>query len=292
MHGERAQSIAKIFNSDQYLYFKSLGALAHINIYKGDSQKAIDAAQMLLDYGQAHSNIRSISMGYSFMSYSHFIAGDYPQAIEYAQKAVQNTVDPLYAIGSNLLICFSHTFLGEFHKIEEKTKLELAFLKDVGCEIYGSTAEILVGLTYIAKGQMSRGLKMVENVRDRYQKNKKRGRLAMPEYILGKIYLQIVAGENIPSFSILARNIGFMLKNVPAAAKKAEDHFKRAIKIAEKVGAKSWIAVSFLDLGLLHKAKKRTDQARECISKAIEIFEQCEAEVYLQQAKQALASLK
>ena len=113
----------------------------------------------------------------------------------------------------------------------------------------------------------------------------------MPEYILGKIYLQIAVGENLPSFSILARNIGFMVKNVPAARKKAEDHFKRTIEIAKEVGAKSWIAVSYMDLGLLHKTKKQNDRAKDCISKAIELFEQCEAEIYLKQAKEALASL-
>ncbi len=290
-HGKRAQKIAKILESDQYLYFKSLAALAHTHIYKGESKKALDAGQMLLDYGHKHSNIRSISIGYQFIGYSHFIAGDYPLAIEYVQKAIQISVDPLYSMGGNLLMGFSHAFLGEFQKIGETAKQNWEFLQDVGCEVWGTVAEILVGLTYIANGQMSQGLKMIENVRDAYQKNKRRGRLAMSEYILGKIYLQIVEGENLPSFSILARNIGFMVKNVPGAGKKAEDHFKRTIEIAKEIGAKSWMAVSYLDLGLLHKTKKRTDQAKECISKAIKLFEQCEATVYLKQAKEALVSL-
>ena len=290
-HGKRAQKIAKILESDQYLYFKSLAALAHTHIYKGESKKALDAGQMLLDYGHKHSNIRSISIGYQFIGYSHFIAGDYPLAIEYVQKAIQISVDPLYSMGGNLLMGFSHAFLGEFQKIGETAKQNWEFLQDVGCEVWGTVAEILVGLTYIANGQMSQGLKMIENVRDAYQKNKRRGRLAMSEYILGKIYLQIVEGENLPSSSILARNIGFMVKNVPGAGKKAEDHFKRTIEIAKEIGAKSWMAVSYLDLGLLHKTKKRTDQAKECISKAIKLFEQCEATVYLKQAKEALVSL-
>ena len=106
--------------------------------------------------------------------------------------------------------------------------------------------------------------------------------------------ISVVCGfllEILPSFFILARNIGFMVKNIPAAGKKAEEHFKRAIEVAKEIGANSWMAMAYLDLGLLHKAKKRNDQARKCISEAIELFEQCEAEVYLQQAKEALASL-
>jgi hypothetical protein len=45
-------------------------------------------------------------------------------------------------------------------------------------------------------------------------------------------------------------------------------------------------------LGLLHKAKGRLEQAKECISEAIQIFEQTEAEGFLKQAKEALASLR
>jgi tetratricopeptide (TPR) repeat protein len=291
MNGKRAQKIAKILDSDQYLYFKSLAALANTYIYTGEIKKALDAGQRMLDYGCKHSNIRSISLGHTYIGYSHFIAGDYPLAKTYAQKAVQISVDPLYSIGSNLLLGFSHAFLGEFEKIGETAKQEWEFMQDVGCEVWGTTAEILVGLTYIANGQMGQGLKMVEKARDAHQKNKRRGRLPMPEYVLGKIYLQIMEGENLPSFSILARNIGFMVKNVPAAAKKAEDHFKRSIEVAKEVGAKGWMAASYMDLGLLHKAKKRTDQAKECISKAIELFEQCEAEFYLKQAKEIMSTL-
>jgi tetratricopeptide (TPR) repeat protein len=291
-YGERAQKIANILDSDQYLYFKSLAALANTYIYTGEIKKALNAGQKLLDYGHKHSNIRSISLGHTYISYSYFIAGDYSLAKTYAQKAIQISVDPLYAIGGNLLLDFSHAFLGEFEKIGEKAKQDWEFLQEVGCEVWGKMAGILMGLTYIASGQMSKGLKMVENVRDMFQINKRRGRLAMPEYILGKIYLQIAVGENLPSFSILVRNIGFMVKNVPAAGKKAEDYFRRSIEAAKEVGAKSWIAVSYHDLGLLHKAKKRTDQAKDCFINAIELFEQIEAEVYLKQAKESLASLR
>ena len=88
------------------------------------------------------------------------------------------------------------------------------------------------------------------------------------------------------------RNIGFLIKNVPSAAKKAEFHFNKAIEVAMEIGAKAILGQVFLDLGLLHKAKKKTDKARKCISKAIEILEACEAIVYLKQAKEALASLE
>jgi hypothetical protein len=42
---------------------------------------------------------------------------------------------------------------------------------------------------------------------------------------------------------------------------------------------------------MFYKSKKETDQARACLAEAIRIFEQNGAEIYLKQAKEALASL-
>jgi tetratricopeptide (TPR) repeat protein len=114
---------------------------------------------------------------------------------------------------------------------------------------------------------------------------------AISEYILGKVYSQIAAGPT-PAFSIMAKNIGFLVKNVPFAGKKAEEHFNNAIVILKEIGAKGFQGMAYLDMGLFYKARKKTQQARECISEAINIFEECEAMEYLKQAKEALESLK
>jgi tetratricopeptide (TPR) repeat protein len=82
------------------------------------------------------------------------------------------------------------------------------------------------------------------------------------------------------------------VKSVPFAHKKAEAHLNNAIQIAKQNGFLNILAQAYLDLGLLYKAKKRTDKAEQCISEAIKIFEQCETDVYLKQASEALESLR
>ncbi|GAI10282.1 unnamed protein product [marine sediment metagenome] len=76
------------------------------------------------------------------------------------------------------------------------------------------------------------------------------------------MYFQLVEGEGPISLSTVAKNIGFLIKNVPFASKKAEAHFKKAIEVAKEIGAKGVLGQAYLDLGLLHRAKGRTDQAR------------------------------
>jgi len=88
------------------------------------------------------------------------------------------------------------------------------------------------------------------------------------------------------------KNIGFLVKNVPFSGKKAKPHLKKSIELSTEIGAKGNIGGAYLDLGLFYKAIKRNQQARECLSEAIKIFEECEAELYLRQAKKEMESIE
>jgi tetratricopeptide (TPR) repeat protein len=89
----------------------------------------------------------------------------------------------------------------------------------------------------------------------------------------------------------MVRNVGFILKNVPSAGKKAEEHFNEAIEVAKEIGAKGIQGQAYLNLGHLHKARGRSEKARDCFMEAVEILEECQSEVFLKQAKEALISL-
>jgi tetratricopeptide (TPR) repeat protein len=151
---------------------------------------------------------------------------------------------------------------------------------------------MFLGAVTIAKGNMSEGLRMLEDSGRVFLENQRRGFYAQYEYLLGSVYLRIVEGSTQVNLSAMAKNIGFLMKKIPFASQKAEAHFGKAIEVAKEIGAKGLLGNTYLDLALLHKAKKRIDKARECISEAIQLFEKCEVEVYLKQAKEVLASLR
>jgi tetratricopeptide (TPR) repeat protein len=142
----------------------------------------------------------------------------------------------------------------------------------------------------IAKGHMQQGTKLLENAQKTLIRNQRRVHYALSEYILGEVNSQIATGPK-PSLSIMAKNIGFLVKNVPFATKKAEEHFNKAIDLSKEIGVNGYLGQTYLSLGLLYKATKRTDQARQCILKAIDLFEECEAEAFLNKANEALDSL-
>ncbi|UCF57596.1 MAG: AAA family ATPase [Deltaproteobacteria bacterium] len=289
--GERAQQIAKSFPTDQYLFFKSLGGLGFLNWMKGDTKKVFEGAKRLLDYGERSSNSRSKVMGHWINSFGHYLAGDMESVKESSERAVEVSEDPLYSQFPTITSGMASLLSGQFQETEDTLKPLITYCekRDVGELII--PAYLFLGPALIAKGHMKLGLKMLEEVQEACIENQRRPFYAQADYVLGYVYSQIAMGPS-PTFSIMARNIGFLVKNVPFAGKKAEEHFNKAIEGAREVGAKGFLGTAYLDLGLLHKARKRTDQARECLTEAIKIFEEIEAQVYLKQAKEALASLE
>ena len=289
--GERGHEIARSLPTDHYLYFKSLGGIGCARGWMGDGKRAIKAGEVLLDYGRKHSNIRSMVMGHYITGLGHFATGDRASAIKSFEKAIQVSADPFYSHFPRLSLGMSYLLDGRFQEAEDALDEVLTFSRNFGTEGFGSFAYAGLGMVSIVKGHMNHGLKMLEKIIRSSKENEGKYSYSLYKIFLGTVYLQIVQGEGELSLSTMFKNIGFMVKNVPFAGKKAEDHFNKAIEVAKEIGAKALQGLACLNLGLLHKAKKRTEQARKCMTEAVQLFEQCEAETSLKQAKEALASL-
>jgi tetratricopeptide (TPR) repeat protein len=289
--GERAQKIAESFPSDQYLFFKSLGALCFIYWMKGDTKKVFKGAKLLLEYGEKKSNSRSMVFGHWMNSQGHMAVGDMKSLQRSCEKAVEAALDPFFSQFSKINLGYAYLIGGQFQEAENVLNSLLNFCEPraIGHLVVYSYLHLAPAL--IAKGHMRQGLNILEKAQQLSTRNQRRLVYGLSEYVFGKTYSQIATGPQ-PAFSILAQNIGFLAKNVPFAGKKAEEHFNKAIEILKEVGANGFLGMAYLDLGLFYKSRKRTDQARECISEAINTFKECEAEVYLKQAKEALASLQ
>jgi tetratricopeptide (TPR) repeat protein len=290
--GEKAQEISRILDSDQYLFFKSLAGIAHTYWFRGEGKKISEIGKTLLDYGRKHSNIRSLTVGHIYTGTGYLTAGDFTSAIDCYKRALEVGADPFYAHWGRMFLGATYLYNGQFREAEGTLQEIRSYCENFGCEQYRPYVYSFLAIIMIDKGHMSQGLKVLDEERQSSLKNERKILHAMLEHVMGKVYLQIVQGGGPKSLSFLAKNIGFLMKNIPFASQKAEAHFNKAIEAAKEIGAKGILGQAYLGLCLLHRAKRRKDQARECISEAIQIFEECEAEVYLAQAKEAFASLE
>ena len=290
--GKKAQEIARFFPLDHYLYFKSLAGIGFNYYYKGEGRKGSKIAEELLEYGRQYSNIRSIVLGHSCMGMSGGAMGNVHVSIQSGQMGAKIALDRFYGYWSRLVAATGYASAGQLTKAQEAFEEISSYSHENGCDGFEVHSDIFLGAIYVSQGQMNRGLTMIEEARRRCDESGGKNAFITAEYILGRIYKQIAEGAGPISPVLLAKNIGFLVKNVPFAAKKAENYFLKAIEIAQEIGAKGVLGQAKLDLGLLHKIKGRTDEARKCISEAIQFFEECEADVFLKQAREAMASLR
>jgi tetratricopeptide (TPR) repeat protein len=197
----------------------------------------------------------------------------------------------VYSIIPNAITALSYFQMGEFKEAEKIAKATLAFSENFGCEYHGTIASIIINAIMIANGKMAMGLKRIEDILQQLKRAEKKSFSPTAEHILGKIYSQIASGEGPLHLSTLLKNAVFLAKTLPIARKRAEYHFNKAVELAKEIGAKGVEGQAYLDLGMLYKTKKKKDLAKQYISKAIQVFEETNAEVYLEQTRQALESL-
>jgi class 3 adenylate cyclase/tetratricopeptide (TPR) repeat protein len=289
-YGERAKVIAGQIPSDQYLYFKSRGDLGYLYYNRGEAGKALEAGKDMVDYGVEHSNIRSQAMGHAVIGWGYLAAGDYQAAIRSFQQVEEIAVDPFYSTVWSYFKGVAHFFVGQLHEAEAAFEVAEKCTK-AGFDALEILLPVALGLMEIAKGRMGKGLNTLLEARKLLQEADWKTSSVLLEYILGKVFLGIALREGEISLSTMMKNVGFLIKTYPTAARRAEAHFEKAIEVAGDIRAKGTLASAHLDLGNLHKAKGRYEQAREHFSEAIQLFEQCEADVFLNKSKEALASL-
>jgi tetratricopeptide (TPR) repeat protein len=245
----------------------------------------------MVEFGRKRGNIRSMVWGYQFIGDAHLLNGDVPTALEWFERQTREAQDPLYYHAAQTMLGIAYALNGQFRQAEPPLEKVLEFSRACRWEWIGMFAKIFLSAVWIAEGRMSQGLQLIESCRQTCWENGRKFLYAMSEYLIGNVYLQISMGEGELGLSSAIKNVGFLVKSVPFAGSKAERHFNEAIKVADEIGAKWLLGLAYLDLGRFHKAKNRQHEAGECLSKAVDYFDRCEAEIYLKQAREELESL-
>ena len=290
--GERAREAALHFESDQELFREALFYSAYVHYFRGDIKKSTEFSRALFDYSRKHSDLRSIARHYNAMGLCRSSAGDFPSAIEYYKKSIQVSPDPVVSNAAKLVLGMCYLVTAQLKEAQSILEEVIEHSEKFGYEWVGSASQGMKGMVLIAQGDLKQGMSLYENVIRVFLESKSLYRYAMSNYLMGKVYAKIAqGGGGKKNFSFLVKNIVFLIKTVPFARKKAEEYLNVAMKTAREIGAKSVLGQAYLEMGLLHKAKGKTEKARECISNAIDAFEKCEADVFLKQAKDALASM-
>ena len=86
----------------------------------------------------------------------------------------------------------------------------------------------------------------------------------------------------------MARNAGFLLRNIPQARARASAHLSSAVRLAREIGAKGVLGQALTDLGRLQRAVGDESEATVTLSEAVTVLESIAATGPLQDARWAL----
>lgn len=282
-----------IYFADRELFRLTNVALAIAFWFRGDVKKTRDTGALLFEHGKEHFDMRCISQGYMFQGLSRYIAGDFPSAVTLLKKALEKAIEPLFVSSTKLLLGMAYLGNGQLKEAEDVFEDVVRVGEAYKYGFAGTTAQSFTGIITVVRGDLGRGVAIVENTLNKWLSVNSRYRYSTLSYTLGRVYLQIAmgGGSEKKGLGFLVRNIGFLIKTLPFAVQKAEECITQSIKIADEIGANCIHGQALMDLGRLRAARDRKAEARDCFVKAASLFEQCGADVFLEQARQELASV-
>ncbi len=168
-----------------------MASLGLVYLFKGDSEKIFEIAKNLLDYGETHSNLRSIAVGYIINGYGCYAKGDFIRAAEFCKKAIECLEDPLFSEWAKVLLCMIYLVNNQIDDAEEIIRQSLPICQLLGIGYIETAAQVFQGAVLVAKGQISRGLKMLERVRRLFQDEERFFSLYIAEATLAEIYFRM-----------------------------------------------------------------------------------------------------
>ncbi len=290
--GERAIKLAVDFDLDVYIHFKSRAGVAQAYWYRGDRLKSLEEGRKLVEFGELHGSIPAITFGCLEIGASYISDGDFSEAIQWLDRIISEQKEFIYYHAALCVQGMAYFLSGEYEKAESAIQNALDYLmEDSRFPWMCTPGELYLGGVMIARGSMNAGMQMLFKARKRSLQTGYKYMYVISEYMLGNVFLQMALGKGDINSGTILKNIGFLMKNLPFAKTKAENHLKKTIVLADEIGAKNFKGQALLDLGRLYRYKKRKEEARKFLMQAVEVFEVCGIETYKRQAEKVLSSL-
>jgi tetratricopeptide (TPR) repeat protein len=291
-YGIEAEKIARLYELEPMIFFQSLSGMGMIYLFKGNSEKNFEIGRALQEYGESHSNLRSIVVGHIITGYGHYTKGDFNRAIECCKKAIELLNDPLFSEWPKLFLCMNYLINDQIEEAEDLIREILPFCRNLGMGYIVTAAQVLRGAVLVAKGRLSRGIKILEKDLRIFEDNGRFFSLYVIETAVAEIYFRIAIRAQALNLMGVIKNLGFIITILPFSRRRAEAYLNKIIQVGREVESQGFVqGQALLNLGCLRRLNGKTASAQECFAEALQILERCTSETYLQQAREALASV-
>lgn len=254
---------------DVWLTSKTLLALANDALTWGRISESLERGRQLLRLGEETGDPRPKGMGLFALSFHAAWTREFDAALDYAEAAVRSCVSPIDRLYAHLARAVALTLLQRPEQSLPRFEESLRQTAAGEMLIVGLLAEQLpYGLALVLSGEMARGVRRIEAAIERYAAWGQPFARAVGNWYLGQVYFTLASGGERPPLAVLWRNLGFLLRTVPFAARLARRHLEAAAAEFRRLDNPFSAADSLLQLGLLHQATRRPVEARARLEEA------------------------
>jgi tetratricopeptide (TPR) repeat protein len=247
-----------------HTYVLSVASRAYACLGRWD--EAVEEAQKALSVAEEFSDNSLISFVAWNLSIAYTWKGDLARAIEYGELAVQKAPTPADKAWAQRSLGWALCRSGETTRGIELLTGVLPIFRAGGfmaCEIpiacYLGEGHWLAGEDEKARQMLEEGLEMAERCGVRYY-------AGFAQRLLGESVLETNPTQAVP-------------------------HFEKSIAIFREIKAENQLAMAYAGYGRLHKQKGQIAQAREYLTKALEIFERLGTLIEPDRVREELAGL-
>jgi tetratricopeptide (TPR) repeat protein len=245
-----------------------------------------------MEYGEIHSNLRSMAVGYIVHGYGCYASGDFVRAEEFCHKAIECLDDPLFSEWSKVLLCMTYLIKNQIEDAEKLIQEILPVCKRFGIGYIETSTKVFQGAVLAAKGQLSQGLRMLEEALRIFQKDERFFSLYIAEFTLAEIYLKMAMRTQGLDFRIFIRNLIFIITELPFARRRAEAHLNNIIHVGQEIKSQGFLhGQALFNMGLLLRLKGNKASATAYFNEALPIFHRCSSVTSLKRCQEALDSV-
>jgi len=252
------------FSLRWYVYAVYGAAMAYAVLGRWD--EAEENGKKALGVAQEFTDNSLISEVTSTISLVYILKGDLEQAIEYGELAVAKAQTPADEFMGQTALARAWCLAGEPNKgievLERLAQITRAMEMLTGqLAIVGSLGE-----GYLLAGEYDKARHTTEEVMQIADQCGARHYIAWAHRLLGEIALKTNPDESTP-------------------------HFDKAISIFQEIKAENELALAYSGMGRFHKQQGNTEQARDYLTKALEVFERLGTLIEPDKVRKELADL-
>jgi tetratricopeptide (TPR) repeat protein len=248
------------------VYVRMLIATSFALSYLGRWDEAVEEGQNALNVAQEFSDNAHISLAALTISAAYTLKGNMGRAVEYRKMSVKKAPTPAHEAWSQTFLAWAWCRAGEPKKgIEALDPLVQIFR--AGRYVFSEIIVVpclgegywLAGEYDKARQTLEQGVEITERCGAKYY-------IALNQRLLGEVAMETNLAE-------------------------AELHFEKSIAIFLEIKAENELALAYAGYGRFHKQQGNVTQAREYLTKALEIFERLGTLMEPDKVREELASL-